>query len=126
MMGSLYGHRWASSFGKEVDPDHVWRATLAGLTEQQIRAGLRQCVERGLDWPPTAPEFRKFCLGLPTDNAEVEHRRIAAADRDAATRALPAPFDYDAAAGEMAKIRALLGTVKPDCDENTGLATRGR
>lgn len=105
LMGSLYGHRWTSAYGAEVDPDHVWAATLTGITEQQIRYGLRQCVEQGFDWPPSAPEFRQLCLG---GKPSWEHAQVAKADRDAATRALPAPFDYERSAQELAKIKALL------------------
>lgn len=64
LMGSLYGHRWVSSYGADVDPDNVWSATLYGITEAQIRAGMRRCVDLALDWPPAAPEFRKMCLGV--------------------------------------------------------------
>lgn len=82
LMGSMYGHRWTSSFGESVDPDRVWAATLAGLDESQIRYGMRQCVNLGLDWPPTAPEFRKLCLG--ESDVAWEHKRIEAADRERA------------------------------------------
>ena len=44
LMGSMYGHRWTSSFGDSVDPDRVWAATLAGLDDAQVRHGMRQCV----------------------------------------------------------------------------------
>lgn len=85
-MGSMYGHRWTGSFGDTVDPDRVWEATLAGLDESQIRHGMRECVNQGLDWPPTAPEFRKLCLG--ESDVSWEHKRIEVADRDAAERKL--------------------------------------
>ena len=106
MMGRLYGHRWSSAYGEEVDPGNVWAAVLHGITEQQVRYGLRQCVEQGLDWPPTAPEFRQLCLG---GRPSWERAQVERADREAAAKALPAPFDYDDAAARLAKIRGLLG-----------------
>lgn len=86
LMGSMYGHRWTSSFGDTVDPDRVWAATLAGLDEVQVRHGMRQCAELGLEWPPSAPEFRKLCLGQ--SDVSWEHNRIVAADRERAARSL--------------------------------------
>jgi len=85
-MAAMYGHRWTSSFGDRVDPDRVWAATLAGLDEVQVRHGMRQCAELGLEWPPSAPEFRKLCLGQ--SDVSWEHNRIVAADRERAARSL--------------------------------------
>ena len=86
LMGSMYGHRWTSSFGDSVDPDRVWAATLAGLNEAQVRYGMRQCVAQGHEWPPSAPEFRKLCTG--TSDVSWEHKRVEAADRERASRTL--------------------------------------
>lgn len=86
LMAAMYGHRWTSSFGDRVDPDRVWAATLAGLDEVQVRHGMRQCAELGLEWPPSAPEFRKLCLGQ--SDVSWEHNRIVAADRERAARSL--------------------------------------
>lgn len=37
-----------------------WSKELAGLTGKQIKHGLKSWDQ---DWPPSAPEFRKACLG---------------------------------------------------------------
>lgn len=79
LMSSLYGHKWVSSYGAEVDPDRVWGATLSGLSEPQVRQGMRQCVDQALEWPPSAPEFRRLCTG---GAPHWEHARVAAADRE--------------------------------------------
>lgn len=67
-MLATYGHRWAGAYGQ--NPDGVaaatWATGLAGLTSQQIAAGLRACLTHGDGWPPTLPEFRVLCLGIPT------------------------------------------------------------
>ena len=112
LMGSMYGHKWSSAFGEDVDPDRIWEATLTGITEHEMRYGLRQCVEQGLDWPPSAPEFRKLCRG-ETD-VSWEHKRIAAADREFNERRLledahKRERDEAEAFAAMAGIRQLLG-----------------
>lgn len=87
-MTEMYGHRWTASFGVSADQSHAWAATLAGLTGAQIANGLAGLVERGDDWPPSAPDFRKLCegaspeaLGLPS---------VAAAFREACRNSHPA------------------------------------
>ena len=78
MMGSMFGHKWVSSFGRDVDPDRVWASCLKGISKDQIKFGLNQCALTGREWPPSAPEFRLMCL----DSPDWEHKRIAAADAD--------------------------------------------
>jgi len=77
----MYGHRWVSSFGAEVDPDGTWQAIISGLTSKQVQCGVDACREKCLEWPPSAPEFRKLCLG---DNESIEHKNhaIRAAETD--------------------------------------------
>lgn len=79
-MASLYGHKWTSSYGDTVDEGNVWAACLRGITADQIKHGLNQCVLRALEWPPSAPEFRGLCL----DDSEVawEHRQIERATKE--------------------------------------------
>ncbi len=58
-MTAIYGHRWTSAYGNE--DDGTWLQGLAGVTPDQIAAGLSRCLERGDGWPPTLPEFRALC-----------------------------------------------------------------
>lgn len=72
-MTEMYGHRWISNYGVEVDQDSVWGRVLAGLTGVQLATGLFALMERGteFDWPPPANVFRAMCLevrGLPTED----------------------------------------------------------
>lgn len=80
LMSSMYGHKWVSSYGDQVDPDKVWAACLKGISREQINYGLNQCAIRGLEWPPSAPEFRAMC----TDDEAREWRafRARAAETD--------------------------------------------
>lgn len=57
----LYGHKWTSAYGTK--DDGTWFAVLAGITPEQIGAGLKHCVSAGEEWPPSAPMFRQMCLG---------------------------------------------------------------
>lgn len=103
MMGSMFGHKWVSSYGAEVDPDKVWQATLGNVSTEQLREGLKRLSDRGDEWPPSAPEFKKLCLD---DGEHWEHKKLA---HDMAEyekqRALPKP-PIDKAAG-LAAIREL-------------------
>lgn len=76
----MYGHKWTSQFGDEIDPNNVWAASLRGIMPEMVRHGLNQCVLQALAWPPSAPEFRKLCTG--EDEVAWEHKRIAAADKN--------------------------------------------
>lgn len=56
-----YPHKWASGIeGKEELAVNQWSQVLAGLDENQIQRGLKEWTG---DWPPSAEEFRKACLG---------------------------------------------------------------
>ena len=67
-MTAIYGHRWVSSFGD--DPTGMggdtWAVGLSGLSGQQLAEGLRSCVASSDPWPPTLPEFRAMCFGIPS------------------------------------------------------------
>ena len=73
----MYGHKWASQYG-ECDADETWSIGLAGVTPDQLAAGLRHCLAVGADrartgdedWPPTVGEFRGYCK--PTRHAALD------------------------------------------------------
>lgn len=71
---ALYGHAWVSVHGL-VPHDKAgtlsmsgdtWGRALAGLSAQQIAAGIEACVAEGAEFPPSAPRFRAMCLGVPS------------------------------------------------------------
>lgn len=66
-MAAIYGHRWTSSYGD--DPGSMagdtWAAGLSGLTGAQLARGLEACVASSDPWPPSLPDFRAMCLGIP-------------------------------------------------------------
>lgn len=68
-MAEIYGHRWTASFGADPDPDGAagtWAKGLAGINPVQLADGLKACIASSDPWPPTLPEFRAMCLGIPS------------------------------------------------------------
>jgi len=67
-MADVYGHRWTSAYG--TDPQAgaggTWRRGLAGLEQRQLGMGIDACIASSEAWPPTLPEFRALCLGVPS------------------------------------------------------------
>lgn len=67
-MAEIYGHRWTSAYGETADDcgaGETWAKGLAGVTGEQLGEGLKACVASADPWPPTLPEFRARCLGIP-------------------------------------------------------------
>lgn len=68
-MAEIYGHRWTSAYGDDSSADGpagTWAKGLAGITPAQVAAGLNACIASSDPWPPTLPEFRAKCLGIPS------------------------------------------------------------
>lgn len=62
-------HKWTSGLeGIEATAVDEWSRKLAGLSGEEIKRGLDDWNE---DWPPSADEFRKCCLG--TRNRKNDH-----------------------------------------------------
>ena len=68
-----YVHKWTSAL---TSPELIelavveWGQELAGLSPEQVRHGLESLEG---DWPPSAPGFRKACLG----GADARHQSAA-------------------------------------------------
>lgn len=68
-MAEIYGHRWTSAYGETADDagaGETWAKGLAGITGEQLGEGLKACLASADPWPPTLPEFRARCLGIPS------------------------------------------------------------
>jgi hypothetical protein len=71
---ATWGHRWVSSFGElPVSDDgrltlagRVWSDDLAAFSGDRILSVLEGFRHSGAAWPPTLPEFRAACAGIPT------------------------------------------------------------
>lgn len=70
-MTQMYGEAWIKKHGES--PTEIWKKLLAGMTETQIKRGLRATFESGNEFPPGLPKFAEYCKGgaqLP------EHRML--------------------------------------------------
>lgn len=67
-MAEIYGHRWSSAYGDDPagSAAQTWAKGMAGLTPQQVADGIGSSIACADPWPPTLPEFRLRCLGIPT------------------------------------------------------------
>lgn len=67
-MAEIYGHRWTSAFGEDAatGAGQTWAHGLTGLTAAQIGDGIERMLIEADDWPPTLPQFRRLCLGVPS------------------------------------------------------------
>lgn len=67
-LAAIYGHRWTSAYGD--DPaglgGDTWGVGLFGVTPAELAAGIQACILRNDSWPPTLPEFRALCFGIPS------------------------------------------------------------
>lgn len=66
-MAEVYGTRWTSAYGDNPDTGAgpTWAKGLAGVEPRQLAAGLSASIASADPWPPTLPEFRARCLGIP-------------------------------------------------------------
>jgi len=66
-MGAAFGHRWTSAYGEESrgTAGRLWAAELAGMSREQIDTGLSACRNAADPWPPSLPQFKAACLGIP-------------------------------------------------------------
>ncbi|HEY4529358.1 MAG TPA: hypothetical protein VIG97_03365 [Luteimonas sp.] len=66
-MAEIYGHRWTAAYGDNPDQGAgaTWAKGLAGLTAGQLAEGLKASIASADPWPPTLPDFRARCIGIP-------------------------------------------------------------
>lgn len=67
-MAEIFGHRWTSTFGETPDSGAglTWSQALKGMSAAQLRRGVAAAALGPNAWPPTLPEFRALCLGVPS------------------------------------------------------------
>ena len=67
-LGEIYGHKWTAAYGTDATGSaaQTWAKGLNGLTAAQVAGGLKACLTTSDPWPPTLPEFRARCLGIPS------------------------------------------------------------
>lgn len=66
-MQAMYGSRWLLEYGllltgSEMAPiAEIWAKALDEASNEQIATGLRQCLARDSEHPPSLPEFLRLC-----------------------------------------------------------------
>lgn len=82
-MAEVYGQKWTSAFGVDATTGAgaTWAKGLAGISAAQIGAGIAAAMSSADPWPPSLPQFRALCLGIP-DFAVVQYElRTPASER---------------------------------------------
>jgi len=103
-MTQLYGHRFHSAWGScandngtITDTADLWLQGLGKFSMDEIKNGITRLIEKGMEWPPTLPEFMHLC----------KPERLAPYHKMA--KQLPPPeVDHAVAIAELRKIRALI------------------
>lgn len=87
-MAEIYGHRWTSAYGDDAGDGAglTWGKGLAGLTPEQIGAGVSGALRSADPWPPTLPQFRAMCLEIPSLAAVLADLSAESARRQPFTR----------------------------------------
>lgn len=99
-MTDLFPFRWTSAVGEwATDSTAVtaWAEALAGLTDDQLRHGMRSLGMNGAKFPPSGPEFRLMCEGDVPDERAAYSEAVRAACGDWQAHAWNHPAIYAAA-----------------------------
>lgn len=104
-MAAMYGARWELEYGPIATPQGaiaplaaIWMESLDEVPNDAIAIGLRKCMDRDSDRPPTLPEFMRLCGRRTIPNAPC-HQMLT---RDAAWPEPPdTPAQRCAALAEM-------------------------
>lgn len=70
----IYGHKWTTNYGSK--PNETWSQACGKLSPDLIGVGLKSCMDRTDQWPPTLPEFLQGCY-KPASPKAFSHRQIA-------------------------------------------------
>lgn len=90
-MTALYGSRWELEYGPVASPTGdlaplaaIWAEALADFDGETLAKGLRHCLDRSADRPPTLPEFLHLCGRRPHSAAACHQALPRSAPRPAA------------------------------------------
>lgn len=101
-LSRIYLSKWSDQF-EDTDSQNQymdeWMAGLAGLSGEQIAAGLEKCREQ-VDWPPSIAKFRKLAVG--------DGRRHVGRAYNPYQKILPKPRNLGVAKSAIAGLRSAL------------------
>ena len=81
VMSETYGHKWTSPMGEK--PNQTWTTSLHEMSDEQWVRGISKLKQSTDEWPPSLPEFRRWCIGGMTKDelkvhAQAEAERLMA------------------------------------------------
>lgn len=93
-MVEIFGHRWISAYGADaaVGAGRTWARGLTGISRAQISTGLDRVLLSAEGWPPSLPEFRSYCLNIPSQ-AQVTLELTRDSERSPFTRLVWSKLD---------------------------------
>jgi hypothetical protein len=105
-MAEIFGHKWTSQYGEDAatGAGDTWARGLAGLSTRQIATGLDRLIAAE-DWPPSLPEFRRLCFGIPSEVQVTLELHAKDSDRSPFTRLVWSRLDVYAF-GRADQVRA--------------------
>lgn len=109
-MAEIYGHKWTSNYSSA--DSGTWREGLRGLTKELLLVGLRRCIHSQDPWPPSLPEFRAICFGIPAREFAVQ-QAIGGCDSAIAHRMRKLLTSHDWANRTTGELTAMLRGVYP-------------
>lgn len=80
IMSRMYGHRWTSSQGEEIDEHNVWLAGLKGIPFGMIKTALNLLIDSEYFWPPSVVEFRSLCKKAAREQSGIKSAEEAYSD----------------------------------------------
>lgn len=118
----LWPREWADKVAASGNLEAManeWAEGLAGLTGEQIKAGIVHC-RANLKWSPTIAEFREAAtLG---DTPEQRAMRTRLADADAERKALPSKTWAESRADGQRQAREMLARLRQGMAEHERIA----
>ena len=90
----MFGNNWTKSYGewtpegeKQNPTIAIWGAALKDISSEQFQNGLVALSNSGSTFNPTAPQFKKMCIG---DREHPEHIRVRQANAERLSLPKPA------------------------------------
>lgn len=112
-MVELYGTAFLAAYGET--PSHLWASAIAGLTDEECRAGFVRLANQGREYPANLTQFVAACRYKPTQST-----LGPATTPEALRRALPPPNRLarpEVIDGWLAKMRKRGGSVAVQSQE---------
>jgi hypothetical protein len=106
VMAEAFGFKWFKPMGEA--PNQTWVQALRNLTMAQWSTGLKMLATSTDDWPPSLPEFRRWCTSQRTKEelrAEADQMaELIMADKVKRYNPSVIPMTYEQVASEKRRL----------------------